>query len=475
MQIDTQSSLVSQFIIGVDSNFSSEKLQFSLSGTESLVGYSHESQLNDDYQTLQANSTYKIWDNKLQAIFSSSITNVSNNDSNNSLADLVSGDTIQQINNSAGLQYNNANSDYSLSSVFTYNVVNTEDNIGESNGYIALINSENGNAARAIFWQVNGSFSHQENNLFNNESYQFETKIGAITTYKINPFIRFYNEKVSGSTAGNNPDAIPSWGPGLRYQAASNFIIDLSYNYVDDTEVSDNYLSADIDWQPSARTSIKANYSKRFFGDSYALDFSHRTKKLTNTVSYDETIEVFDRNNFTTIDNIIWCPNGAFELTDCLPLGEIPTNTNDYQNITISALELIESNEFSLNKRLSWLSTLAFTRTTFTLDISSRERESLTSDIIDNYITARFSVSRRISTRSSVTVFADYRDNTFDKDRPDGPRQEDTYKTFSANYTRSLASSLNAFLTLQFIDRQSNIERFIYNEARVSINLTKDF
>jgi uncharacterized protein (PEP-CTERM system associated) len=444
-QLDKQSSLVSQFIIGADAIYSSRKLQFSFAGTETLAGYSHNSELNDDYQTLFADVAYSLWQNKLQVIASSSIINVSQSDTNNSLADLVSGDTVQQRNHTSGLKFNTANSDYSLYSSLIYSLTEAEDNIGESNGYTALINSENGNAARYIFWQVDSSFTNRKNNSFTSENYQFETKIGAITPYKLNPFVRFYNEKLSGTTAGGNSDAIPSWGPGFRYKAAKHLIIDVSYNYIrDDSQASDDYIAADIDWQPSSRTSLKAGYSKRFFGDSYELDFSHRTRRLTNNISYHENIEVFDRNNFQ-------------------------------QNTPENSPELAENNEFSLNKRLAWTSLLSLTRTTFTLDLSNRDRESLSTGIIDNYLNAGFSVNRRMSAKSDVTVYFDYNKNIFDKDRPEGPRQEDIYKTLSTTYNRSLASSLNAFLTLQYLDRQSNIERFTYTEARASINLTKDF
>ncbi|HBY85023.1 MAG TPA: TIGR03016 family PEP-CTERM system-associated outer membrane protein [Colwellia sp.] len=475
-RLNKQSSLVSQFIIGADANYSSRKLQFSFAGTETLAAYSHDSELNDDYQTLQANTSYSLWQDKLQVIASSSITNISQNDSDNSLADLVSGDTIQQRNHSAGFQFNTANSDYSLFSSILYNLVETEDNIGESNGYTAIINSDNGNAARYVFWQIDGSFTNQENNNFTSENYQLETKIGAITPYKLNPFIRVYNERVTGNLAGSNPDAIPSWGPGVRYQAAKHLIIDVSYNYIrDDSTASDNYISADIDWQPSARTSLKAGYSKRFFGDSYELDFSHRTRRLTNSISYHETIEVFDRNNFRQVNNNIWCPISASGIEDCLPLGETPSDTTGFISVPVSSLEPVEDNEFSLNKRLAWISTLALARTTFILNLSNRDRESLSTGIIDNYLDGRFTVTRRMSARSNFTIYVNYSKNVFDKERPDGPRQEDIYKTLSTTYNRSLASSLNAFITLQYLDRESNIERYTYTEARASINLTKDF
>jgi len=475
-QINKKSSLVSQFILGMDVSFSSRKLQFSFTGTETIAAYSHDSELNDDYQTLLASTSYSLWADNLKAIANSSITNVSKNNTGNSLADLITADTVQQQDHSAGLQFNSANSDYSLYSSLIYSITNTEDNIGESEGYSALINSENGNAARDIFWQVDGSFSNRENGGFTSENYHIETKLGVITPYKLNPFVRLYNERVTGTLAGSNPDAIPSWGPGIRYQIAKHFLIDLSYNYIsDNNQASDDYIAADIDWQPSARTSLEAGYSKRFFGDSYKLDFTHKTRRLTNNISYHESIEVFDRNNYQETNGELWCPNDATDINNCLPLGQVPDNTDNYQIIPVSTIELVADNEFSLNKRLSWQSELALARTTFILDLSNRERKSLSTGIIDDYLDARFSVTRRINPRSDITVYINYSKNVFDKDRPEGPQQEDTYKTFSTTYNKSLASSLNAFFTLQYLDRQSNFERYTYTEARASINLTKDF
>jgi len=480
-QLDKQSSLVSQFIIGADVNFTSKKLQFSFVGTETLAGYSHDSKLNDDYQTLQANASYSLWQDKIQAIASSSISNISKNEAGNSLGDLVTADTVQQRNLSTGLQYNSANSDYSLFSSFTASTVDTDDDIGESHGYTALINSKNGNAARYIFWQIDGSFTNRESggftgaeDVFTSENYQIDAKLGVITPYKINPFMRLYNERVTGTLAGSNPDAIPSWGPGLRYQAAKHFFIDLSYNNVMN-DTYDHYVGADIDWQLSARTSLKAGYSNRFFGDSYELDFTHKSRRLTNTISYHETIEAFDRNNYQEVDGEIWCPIGALGLDDCLPLDETPNDTTDYISLPVSSLEPVQDTEFSLNRRFSWQSQLVLARTTFTIDLSNRERESLSTGIIDDYLDARFTVIRRISSRSDITVYVSYNKNVFDKKNPEGPRQEDTYKTLSATYNKSLASSLKTFFTLQYIDRLSNLERYTYNEARASLNLTKDF
>jgi hypothetical protein len=445
-RIDQQSSLVSQFIIGADVSYSSKKFNFDFTGSETLVDYNHDSELNDDYQTLKASADFNLWQDKLKLIANSSINNIAKNDSTNSLGNLITADTVQQNINAVGVELNLANSDYSFLSSMSYGETKTEDDIGESEGYTATINSENGNAARYIFWQIDGQFTKRGNDNETGENYQVETKIGAITALKLNPFIRFYDEKITGSLFGARPNSIPSWGPGIRYQAAKNFIIDVSYNYVDDdSQVSDDYIAASIDWQPSARTSLKADYSKRFFGNSYSVNFSHRTKRLNNVITYNETIEVFDRSNFQPTDNEQTPP------------------------------ELIVDNDFSLNKRLAWQSQLSFVRTSFNLTLSNRDRESLNSGLINNYLNSRLSMTRRLSVKSDLVIYLDYSKNTFDKDSPSGPRQEDTYKLISTSYNKKLASSLNANFTVQYLDRQSNIATLTYDEGRISINLTKDF
>ena len=78
---------------------------------------------------------------------------------------------------------------------------------------------------------------------------------------------------------------------------------DISYNYVaEDNTTSDDYVAAAIEWIPSARTSLAAGYSQRFFGKSYNLDLQHSSRRFSNTITYDETLEAFDRNNYQQVD-----------------------------------------------------------------------------------------------------------------------------------------------------------------------------
>lgn len=474
------SSFVSQLIFGFDANFQSKDALISFSGTETLAAYSHNSDLNDDFQTMQLEGLFSLWSSGPQLIISSDISNVSQSNSNNSLADLVSGDTVQRQIHSAGLQYNIQNSHHILDSSIIYSVTESEDNIGDSNGYTAILNSKNGNAARAIFWQITGNFSNLKNNSLQGENYSLESKLGAITSWRLNPFVRYYNERITGNIPATNPDTTPSWGPGVQWLATKNFTLDVSYNYVQEgNDNSDDYLAANVDWQPSARTSLKAGYNQRFFGDSYNFELTHQTKRLKNLIYYTETIEIFDRYSYQEEKSgDFWCLSPVSQDTassDCLSAAQPPSDTTNYQLVAFNNLVPVENNEFTLNKRLLWTSTLNLSRTSFKFTASTREREALSTHIIDDYITADFKISRKTSARSALDFLVSYSENTFDKNNPNGSRQKDIYKSISTTYSRELASSLSAFFTLRFLDRESSVIDRTYNEVRASINITKDF
>lgn len=85
-------------------------------------------------------------------------------------------------------------------------------------------------------------------------------------------------------------------------------------------------------WTPSARTTLEATYGKRFFGNQYAVDLRHQTKRATWLLRYDEEQEtVRDRQieravssrgtNISPVDPLTGGP--------VLPDGGIPTQTNE--------------------------------------------------------------------------------------------------------------------------------------------------
>ena len=479
--VDTVSSLVSQAIIDLNAEYYSHLASFSLSGKNNNLFFSHDSDINDSYLTLDAQGQLRLGTSGVELIASAKVDNTNRNSANNGLADLVSGDTVQSESYSTGLRYTIDNSDFSLNSSLTYNIQQFEDGIGEYNGISAAINARNNNNARLTFWQLTSSFSTRDQDYAGEtrtaDQYNIEAKLGLVTSLNLNPFIRFYDEDFSGDLPNQNQQTTASWGPGVRWLISDHLTIDFSYNIVDDDTVSEDYVATSIQWEPSARTSLFASYSKRFFGDSYNLNLQHQTKRLINTITYNESLQVFDRNNFEQINvGFFWCPQNIdpSNTLQCFAQAEQPAS-GDFRLVNFSYLEPVEGNEFSLNKSLSWASTLQLARTSFSFNTSATRLERIESQIINDTLGISFAIKRKISGKSSLTFSTKYDYRIFDKNNPEGSRQEDYYRTISATYTKDLASSLSSTFTIQHINRDSNLEQYTYNEARVIINVTKEF
>jgi uncharacterized protein (PEP-CTERM system associated) len=478
---DPTSSLVSQAIFGLNVDYQSRLAKLTFTGENNNLFFSHDSDIDDNYLTLDTRGELNFWDKGPAFFATAAVDNTNRNNASNSLSDLVSGDTIQSTNYSTGIDYNVSNRSFSLESALVYSIRRFEDNIGEYDEQFAFLNSQTGNNARIAFWQLNSSYSKREQDTLgitrSGEQYSIDAKLGLITSMNFNPFIRFYDEDFSGNFGNQSQTTTSSFGPGIRWLISQHLQIDISYNYVTDDTVSDDYIAASIQWEPSARTSLTAGYNKRFFGDSYNLDIQHRTKRLTNTISYDETLEIFDRNNYEQIDlGVFWCPSSTTiaNISHCIAQAEQPDD-NEFQLINFFYLEPLESNEFSLNKRFAWNTTLQLSRTSFSVNSSASRRESLESKVVDDTLSASFNVDRKISGKSNLTLSAKYDYRIFDKKNPEGSRQEDYYRTISATYTKKLASSLSTKLTLQHVNRSSNVERYTYDELRAIINVTKEF
>ncbi|MEW6983633.1 TIGR03016 family PEP-CTERM system-associated outer membrane protein [Colwelliaceae bacterium 6471] len=473
------SSYVNQTSAGLNIDFSSRMANFSLNGRGTYASYTHNHDLDDDYKTLDAKGQLLLWTSGPMFIFDANIANVNRNAAKNSLADLVSADTVESQRYLAGFQYNVENSHHSLNSSISYSTINNDDGVGESDGYAVSIASKNGNSARHVYWQAKGKLYDRENGIAQGKSYGVEINLGWITPYSVVPFIRYYDEDSTGNIISQQNTSMSSWGPGVTWQVSRHFALNASYNYVDDTSKSDNYVATAISWQPSARTSIEAGYSKRFFGDSYSLNITHKNRRMTNSVSYNETIEAFNRDNYQrNLQGSYWCPVGndfAENPLTCILKNDDVVNFSDYQLVNSYELELIEGNEFSINKRFSWQSDLSLARTKFSANISNLERESLTTNRLDNTLTTSFNITRKISVKSDIKFSFQFSHNEFDKEKIGDFGQEDYYRTFTASYTRNLASSLSATFSVQRLDRNSSRDYLTYDEVRAIINLSKDF
>lgn len=474
-------SLVTQASIGLDTIYTSQYLRFNLTSNSTYALYSHDHDLDNDFHSLQSSLYLRVGDRGLSLFANASITNEPRNSATNALADLVTGDIVQREVYSTGITYSLANSDFLLNSTFSVNQTESQDNIGVQEGYNASIVSENGSSAKTIFWDINANYIERENNDRSSRQHQATIKLGFITSFKLNPFLRFYDEDNAGSISTGNSNQSNAYGIGIRWQVNPRFHLDVSYNKptdesedIDDVE-EDNFFDVSIEWQPTIRTQLSANYTERFFGESYGLNLVHQNKRLTNSISYKEELQSFTRNNYDPIAlGSFWCPDGNAEnLTNCYVSGSDDISFENFTLINLTDFELIEDDVFSLNKSLAWNSSLVLARTTFTFNAQATSRENLETHIEDENGKASFAINRKLNSQTNLNLVASYTENRYQIETTN--ERKDRYRKVSIGYSKSLNDKLNFTFDLAHINRDSDVAQYNYQEGRATFKITKDF
>ncbi len=475
-------SLVSLLSTGLELGYSAAVSSFSADYQLTRAWYSHDHELDNNFNELTANGKLQLFADGLSLTFGSSISNISQSNSQNANADIISGDTVEYTNNFAGLQYQNSNNSFNVDSQIVFSKAEAEDDIGEREGYNAAFTSTNGNNSRYIFWGIYGQYDDYDNDQQTGRFYSFEAKLGYISHYKINPFIRYYDEDTSGNISTNNVQGSSSIGAGFRWQAINSLVLDVTYNWLDEQEEleqqdNDDYLSASISWAPSDRTKLSARVYKRFFGDAYEFNLSHRLKRLSTKVIYTEKLDLFDRFELEQgVPQEIWCLAASPEDTDsCIIQPGANTNLGDYfLAASTTSLVPVETNEFTLNKSL--LASLSFTgnRSTITVTASRTRRENLEIEDYDTYDLLSMSLSRQTSRTTALDIKMSLNKNLFDNDNPLTLMQRDYYRTYSIRFLHSLTQKLNLTYAVQHLNRNSN-RQYTYEENRASIKLVKEF
>ncbi|WP_181902096.1 TIGR03016 family PEP-CTERM system-associated outer membrane protein [Thalassotalea euphylliae] len=473
-----ENSFVTRANVGVRNNYSSSVVDASINGNYSHLFYSHDSSADNGYESLNSTINISPWRKGPQLNLSGTIANTPQSIGGNFASDLISGDTVRTTNYGAGLSYSAQNSDFLLTLGGQYNDSRSEDDVGSSYGYATSLGFQNGTGQKFVFWNISASYSDRNNQRNSARSYQIQATVGLISGWKLNPFIRYFDENYSGSVTNNNLNQGESLGAGIRWQPAKLMVIDLSYNKAEDEAVSDDYVAFEFSWQPTTRTQIAANYNQRFFGDSYGLNINHRNKRLTNAISYNEQVQAFQRDNFELfVDSTVFCPVGQpIDLEECLPTLEGQTQPELFVEFPIFDIRPVEDNQFSLNKRLAWSSSLSLPRTTLGLTISGNEREDLNTGNTQDVISININANRRLNPRSNITAgFQFSRNDFFTRNVDIDAERKDYYRSYNLGYSLDFARSLSLNFNLRHLVRSSNFDIRSYDETRATLSVRKDF
>ncbi|MGR5237536.1 hypothetical protein [Vibrio alfacsensis] len=425
-----QSGMVSTWSAGtsIEKEGNGGNLSFQYDVYQTL--HSVDSDRNELFNELSFAANKSIYRENIEFNTQAIITNIARSIENDAAADIISGDTIETRTIDAQLSYqSNPRGWFDLYGVLDGGVESNEDDIGDYYSFGSDLVFQNGTSVKQFFWLTEYSYNRNTSSNTDNEYYNYtaEQEIGLQPIKHFSPLIRVFYE---GYTRRDESKTIESgsWGPALRYYWHERSFLELGYDF---SFHDKDFWRGSIKLQPTSRTSAEFEYTRRFYGDSYDLSFSHRSKKLTNTVTYTEELRGFDRQFFIAGENI-----------------------EEYQLVR----------EFILNTTLN----LKRTSLTTGLRLSKRNTLSDTDEVGDsNIYGGEMSAEHSLSRRTSLSGRFTYDKYVFE------PKLEDRKHDYYRRYEISLNNQFSRSLSLDFSIEHANNSS--YKENRANINLEVNY
>lgn len=284
------------------------------------------------------------------------------------------------------------------------------------------------------------------------------------------------NRSSTEDFSGDNDLDYDSYGAGLSYAPASGRRLDISYNesnrQLDDEK--DKFVGVNLNWRFTSRTSLSAELSRRFFGESGSLLFRHNTRAVRTSIRYDENVTTFSR--IVGLDRgvqVFVCPVGVTDIGNCFQpdtLGYELQTGEEFVPFASITPELSE--EVRVRKTLQ--GTMGFQRRRLTANLNIRHISNDFLDTgreIDTYLVGIVS-SLRFGSKTSFSLSADYQDT---KDVNEGSETtSDTWRA-SVGLSYRIARDARIGLTYRYVKRESDDVNNDVENKRLSLQFSYKF
>jgi len=282
----------------------------------------------------------------------------------------------------------------------------------------------------------------------------------------------------------------------LRYRVSSKFSLTGTSGYQKFTYASTtgksagSFWTAGFVWTPAERTTITANTGKAFFGTTYTLMASHRTRRSAWSLNYNQNITT-TRDQF-----LIPATTDTASFLDQLWTSNIPDPVMRQQTVdafirdnglAASVFDPINflTTQFFLQKRLQASVALSGARNTLVLSIFHMLREPQTLGDANDVFTGTNNLalnsntkqiggnalwSWKVTPRTNVNIGAIYiKSNIL------ATGQEDETKTFRVGLTKQIQPKLNGAVNFRHVERTSNQIGSEYRENAIIASLLMRF
>lgn len=253
-------------------------------------------------------------------------------------------------------------------------------------------------------WQLSYSESDSAGAVPGTTGSNFRLGLTSGSAYQKTPWgVSYAMRSNDGATSTNVTDLnahigyIPS--PKIRYTLTAG-IDDNNRNTTGFNNASGGYLTLGAAWSPTNRTRVEGNIGRRYNGNSYGLNLSHRSRKTNWALRYSESI----------VDTYSQLSGLGFEvLYSCgirLPYGSPPPADPDCQDavalIPVSVTNITP--DVTLSKTWSGTMVWRLGKSTLSSGIHKSSRELLTAGTSDDHYGVNASWLWRLSSRDTSTL-----------------------------------------------------------------------
>ncbi|MCM0149912.1 TIGR03016 family PEP-CTERM system-associated outer membrane protein [Photobacterium galatheae] len=435
---DKQSSLITALEAGVGATVQGSRGYIGLDYDLSYLYYDNADRSDKFYQSLDFYAFKGLGRSGFQVDASASIENIATDIATDANADVISGDTIESNQAEVGLSYRtNPLSTMDLRSRVYTRVIDNEDEIGNYTGWGGNVTYANGRAVKDAFWLLSVSYDFRDgkDDGASTELSRISEILGLQTIGGFAPFLRLNYENYNGVT--DSPEnEIFNWGVGTRYFWDRYSYLDVSYNFSED-DVNSDFWAGSLNLSPNDKTRFYVQYDKRLRGDAYTVEIRNRSRRWTNTLTYEETPDSYERERFVEGGRI---------------------------------------DELYLRKEARWLSELELRRTRYSFSLYQIDRETLESlsDLTDDDSRGvELDVNHRLSRALSGHIGYGY--ERYEFTYVSEGKDSDDYHTFSLDATYAFRPELVTKTGVKYYNRSSSNSLKDYDETRLFFDVRVEF
>jgi uncharacterized protein (PEP-CTERM system associated) len=278
-------------------------------------------------------------------------------------------------------------------------------------------------------------------------------------------------DKQSLNTRRTNLDTT-SYGAGFMWQPQDDRSIELTYNELDEGENSSRFVGLNTNWAFSARTALKFDYSKRFYGNAYDFSFNYNLKHFRSSASYNESVTSYSRLSVIEGPSSLFvCPIGSSELADCFQPESLQYVLQAGEEFREAGLLLTDVSDEILFRKSGRLS-LGYDKRKLkaALNLSVNTTEYLESDRQQESKNLSVSLSYQLGRHSNVSL-----NTNFSKVNYSGSDRQNDVINISASFKRTLSKQLSMNVTARYLDRETEDTSRDLTDSRLTVGLDYKF